>query len=260
MAIGSSSDKAPQAQITFESAIGGGRGFEVGPLSFQTVVVELCERIIIPADVADMTFFGFISQVIQSGWIAMQPIGNHVCLPEGRGVGKGDVQGAAGILGGTSGREEPGLDGIEFGVFSGPDPSFLTSDTELGLIGEEPLMRAEGYLQGSEISMEVQGHLVRPSGDGVMGDVYAKELLEDLNDLGGGDGMDYDEVGCQGQGVFGEVHFVPGKGDGQMVSIDSLDGVGGDVEDLSGQRDIDLVGALSFSLGVVSVAAESISV
>jgi hypothetical protein len=56
------------------------------------------------------------------------------------------------------------------------------------------------------------------------------------------------------------VHFVPGKKDGQTVIINGLDGVGGDMEDFPGQRDIDLVGALSFSLGVVSVASEPIAI
>ncbi len=45
-------------------------------------------------------------------------------------------------------------------------------------------MRAEGYLQGSEISMEVQGHLVRPSGDGVMGDVDWRIRNVSTQDLG----------------------------------------------------------------------------
>ena len=124
MAIGSSSNKAPQAQIAFESAIGAGGGFEVGPLPFQPVVIDLGDRIIIPADVADVSFFGFVPQVIQSRRIAVQTIGDHVCLPEGGGISKGNVQGAAGILGGPSGREEPTLEGIKFGVFSGPDPFF----------------------------------------------------------------------------------------------------------------------------------------
>ena len=84
MAIGSSSDKAPQAQVTFESAIGSGRGLEVGPLSFQAVVVDLGQRIIIPTDVAAMPFFGFISQIIQGGWIAVQAIGNHICFSQAR--------------------------------------------------------------------------------------------------------------------------------------------------------------------------------
>ena len=260
MAIGSSRNKAPQAQIAFESAIGSGGGFEVGPLPFQPVVIDFSERIIIPADVADVPFFGFVSQVIQSGWIAVQTVGDHICFPEGGGISKGDVQGAAGIFGGPSGREEPTLEGIEFGVFSGPNPSFLASNTELGLIGEEPLMRAEGDLQGSEILMEIQSDLVIPSGDGVVRDVYPIDLFHDLSDLGRGNGVDHGEVGDQGQSVFGEVHFVPGKRDSQMVGVNGLDGVGGDVEDFSRQRDIDLVGAVSFSLGGVSVTSEPIAV
>jgi hypothetical protein len=260
MAIGSSSNKAPQAQIAFESAIGAGCGFEVGPLPFQPVIVDLGEWIIVPTDVADVSFFGFVSQVIQSRGIAVQTVGYHVCLPETRGISEGDVQGATGILCRPSGREEPTLEGIELGVFSGPDPSFLASNAELGLIGKEPFMRAEGDLQGAEILMEVQGDLVIPSGDGVVRDVYTIELFHDLSYLRSGNGVDHGEVGDQSQGVLGEVHFVPGKRDSQLVNINSLNRVAGNMEDFSGQRHIDLVGALSISLGVVLVASEPIAV
>ena len=121
-------------------------------------------------------------------------------------------------------------------------------------------MRAEGDLQGSEILMEVQGDLVCPSGDGVMRDVHTIELFHDLNDLCCGNGVDQGKVGDQGQGVFGEVHFVPGERNGQPANIDGLDRVGGDMEDFPGQRDIDLVGALAFSLGVVSVASKPVAI
>ena len=121
-------------------------------------------------------------------------------------------------------------------------------------------MGAEGDLQGSEILMEVQSDLVIPSGDGVVRDIYTIELFHDLSYLRSGSGVDHGKVGDQGQGVLGEVHFVPGERDSQLVNINGLNGVSGDMEDFSGQRHIDLVGALSFSLGGVPVASEPVAV
>ena len=45
-----------------------------------------------------------------------------------------------------------------------------------------------------------------------------------------------------------------------MVNIDGLDWIMSDLKGLAGQRDINLMSALSFSLGVVSVASEPIAI
>lgn len=61
-----------------------------------------------------MPDFGLVLEVVQCAGIAVQAIGDDICLSQRRGALKGDVECASGVFGRPSGRDEEGLNGIEF--------------------------------------------------------------------------------------------------------------------------------------------------
>jgi len=59
--------------------------------------------------------------------------------------------------------------------------------------------------------MEAKDSLMRPAGDGIMRDMDAIELFEDLGDFSSWDSFKDREIDSQGDGFSGERHFIPGK-------------------------------------------------
>lgn len=93
----------------------------------------------------------------------------------------------------------------------------------------------------SEVLMEVEGELVAPACDGVVGDMDVVELVEDVNDHWCWQRVNNEEIGDEGDDGAREVHFVPVEGDGQGDVVETLDGIGGDVEGAAGKREIDFM-------------------
>lgn len=260
VSISARCDKGPEAEVTFEAAERSGSGFEVRPLTFEAVVVNEDFRAGLPTDVTDMEFFSVVAEVVEGAGIGMKPIGDDVGLEQGGGVFEGDVKSAAGIFGASSWGDEPCLQGVKARVFTGPKPAFLAHYTELGFIDEEALTIGIRYGERSEVLMKIEAELVRPTGDGVVGDWDVEELLEDVNDRRGRQRVDNEEVSDEREDRFRELHSVPVEGDGQVKTLDAIDRIGGDLEGTARKREVDFVRALEIAVSIVAIATKAVAV
>lgn len=181
-----------------------------------------------------MAFFCVVSEVIESAGVRMESVGDDVGLTQRGRVFKGDVEGAAGVFCTSARGDEPCLQGVEAGVFTGPEPAFLASNAELGFVDEEAFMIGVRHGERAEVLVEIKSEFMRPTSDGIMRDGDIKQLHKDVSDLGRWDGMADGEVGDERDHRFREFHFVPIEGNGQVEAVEALDGIRGDPKSSAG--------------------------
>jgi hypothetical protein len=139
------SDKSPEAEITFKAAVSFGIGFQGRPMTLEPIVIFIRPDAFIPSYIADVLVFDIKIKIAESRRIAPESVRDDRSFPQRRRRGKGDIKKISGKFSRASRREVPGLHGIEFGVFPGPDPAFMPSDAELGFIDKEAFMFGMGY-------------------------------------------------------------------------------------------------------------------
>ena len=246
-----------QSQVTLEAAEGSGSGFEVGPFSFQGVVVGILKERFV-----DQVLFGVEAEVLEGADVAPESVGEDFGFSHVWGGVIGHGEGVARGLGVASGGEVVTEVGVVARDVDEPEPSFSPHALELGFVGEESGFSATFFGDDGELAAFVsqqESGLVTPARDGVMGYLDAIEVAEGVGHGGGGHGAEEGEVEGQSDGGGGELHPVPMKKE-RDLSTDEADvlGVHHQVERCgAGQGDVDLVSAASMALGVMPVAAES---
>jgi len=249
-----------QAEIAFESSEGPGAGLEIGPLSFQAVVVGLLEERLDDA----MTVFGD-TDILQGTDVAPQAIGENLGLFHLWGMVQSHEEGIArGLRVAPRGEVMSEVD-IVSGDIGQPEPSFVSPTLELSFIGEDagfsaPFFGDDG--EGSAFFSKEEGGLVTPSGDGVVGDVDAEDIVKSGDDSGSGHGTEEGEIESECDRGGREFHFAPVEHGVDFPSDESdLLGFEDGVEGVpSGEGDVDFVSTFPFPFGVVAIASETESV
>lgn len=98
VAVSAAGHETPEAEIAFEAPEGSSGGFEVGPLTFEAIVVDEDFGIRLPADVADVEALGVVEQVVESAGVRPEAISDDISFSQRRRVFEGDVEGAASIF------------------------------------------------------------------------------------------------------------------------------------------------------------------
>lgn len=216
-------DKGHLSDVAFESPEGLCADVEVGPFSFERVVVWGFEE----GDVTDM--FRIIDVEISHGRrIAPESIREELGSLEcwGEVVCHGDK--IASTFGGATFGEISSEHKVVFSAVAHPEPPLLSTDAALGLIGIESRLSSWFLRYVSEPSGFLRDQkcgLVMPSGDGIMRDVDAVDIPESACDLSGGHCFTEGVVEGERDRCGSEAHAVPME-DGIDCIGDEFDFIG----------------------------------
>jgi hypothetical protein len=250
-------DERGQSQVTFETAEGSGSGFEIGPFSFEGVVVGVLEERFV-----DQVLFGVDAEVLEGADVTPESVGEDVGFAHFGGGVIGHGEGVACGLGVASGGEVVTEVGVISRDIDEPEPAFFAHALELGFVGEESGFSAAFFGDDGQLAAFVgqqEGGFVTPACDGVVGDLEAIEVAESVGDGRGGHGAEEREVEGQGDGGGRELHPVPMEKELDLATDEAdVFRVHHEVEGfIPGQGDVDLVRAAMVSFCVMPVAAES---
>ena len=246
-----------QTEVAFETSEGSGSGFEKGPFAFELVVVGVFEE-----GSVDQMAFWLDAEILECADIAPQSVGKDLGLLHlWRGM-IGHGEGVAGGLSVASGGEIVAEVRIVSGDISEPKPSFFSSAFEAGLVSEDTWFSPAFLGHDGEwcafVGEEKSGFMT-PSGDGVVGDLDLEEVSKCFDNARSGHGLEEGEIEGESDGGGGEFHFVPVK-ERLDFALDETDlfGFKNKIESfLSGQGDVDFMGAFAIALGIVPVTPES---
>jgi hypothetical protein len=253
-------DEGGQADIALESSKGTGATLEVGPLSFQTIVVRLLEE----GAVHEVTI-GINPEVIEGTDVAPEAVGENLGLLHVGRMMIGHGESVAGGLGVTSGGEIMSEVSVIARDVREPEPPLLAVGLELGFIGQDAGFSPAFLGNNGKLAAffrEEEGGFVTPPGDGVVGDLDLEEIAEGVNDAGCGHGADKGEIEGDGDGGRREFHSVPVEGrlDPALNEAD-LTGIEDRVEGVfAGEGDVDFVSAAEIPFGSVAIAAKTESI
>lgn len=256
MAVDVEGNEGPKAEIGLKAAEAASRDFEVRPGAFSTVVVRAFEEAVIDL----MELVDVEVEVSQSRAIGPEAVGDSGDgLESGRGE-EGDVEGRASEFGRAFRGNEPGLFGIEAGVFGHPEPSFFAADEEDGFVCKgTAAARDFREREGAEVFVDGQCRFMSPAGDGVVRDRDAEELGHDGRDDSGRERLEGGEVESQGDGRIGEGHF------GVMefwdeICLDAIERVISDTEGFAREGDVDFMTTMAVVFMDMVITAKSVAI
>ena len=246
-----------QAEVAFEATEGTRAGFEVGPFAFEPVVIGLFEE-----GTVDQVSVWADTEIAEGAAVAPEAVGKDIGVFQSWRGAEGHGEGVACGLGVAAGGEVVAQVDVIARDIGEPEPAFLSAPLELSFVGEETGLSAAFFGQHAQFCAligEQEGGLVRPSGDGIVGEMDVEHVTQGCDDGGGGHGSKEREVKGKGDSGGAENHLVPVE-HGLDLVLDEADlfGVGDEIEAAAArQGEVDLVGAAFWAFEAVTVASEA---
>jgi hypothetical protein len=253
-------DEGGQADVALESSKGTGSALEVGPLSFEAVVVGFFKE-----GAVDEVAIGVDAEVVEGADVAPEAVGENFGLLHVGRMMVSHGEGVAGGLGIASGGEVMSEVSVIARDVGEPEPALVAVGLELGFVSENPGF-TPGFLgdngEFGAFFREEECGFVSPPGDGVVGDFDLVEIAKSLNDAGCWHGAEKGEVEGNGDSGRREFHSIPVE-NRLDFSLDQADlaGLEHRIEGLfTGERDIDFVGTPAIALGSVAITSKTQSI